>query len=250
MSKSFPTQDRTNDPEPYVPLLGPSDYSTANAHGSQMNPYAGGEQQAYYDRPPPGSPSNAAAYPHQDSYYDAQRSQDPYYESQRPQDPYFDAQREGRSPYEHHDPFSTQDSLQRDPYDSPYSQGLHDPSGPHGQSQSSSHLNPPPQQGHWPNNDDDIELRPINNKQSTPGSRFMPQPGPLSMKDTILFATGLDRVFRLCGMKVGESAEQVIQRRRNGLPGQRFPILAWSLTVSELLWLSCPVRKTSVPLDA
>lgn len=197
-----------------------------------MNPYSGSEQQSYYDRPPPGSPPNAA-HPPQESYYDGQRSQDNYYDAQRSQDPYFDAQRDGRSPYEHHDPFATQESLQRDPYGSQHPQGLHDPYGPQGQSQLSNYHDPPPRNGQWPNNDDDIELRPINNKQTTPGSRFMPQPGPLSTKDTILFATGLDRVFRLCGMKVGESAEQVIQRRRNGVPGQRFPILAWTLTVSE-----------------
>jgi hypothetical protein len=76
----------------------------------------------------------------------------------------------------------------------------------------------------------DIELRPLGPQKT---SRFVPAPAALNTKDTLLFATGLDRVFRLVGVRMGESAEQVVQRRRRGMPGQRWPVMAYTLTISE-----------------
>lgn len=232
MSNPYPPQlDRKNsDPEPYAPLLGSSQYpahGTPDAHLSQYTPDAG---RAYYDHPPAGSPEDPYA---RDQYYEAQREgrspfgqddRSPYREDDR--SPYGN---DGRSPYEQNDPFATQESL-RDTQNmyGAQRQGANDQyASPYG------NRPPPPNQSQWDNDGGDIELRPMGNQKKSAASRFIPTPGPLSMKDTILFATGLDRIFRLVRIKMGESAEQVIQRRKKGLPGQRYPIVAWLLTASE-----------------
>ena len=50
----------------------------------------------------------------------------------------------------------------------------------------------------------------------------------------LLFPTGLDRVLAIFGVNMGRlPLEQEIERKRRGIPGQRFPIAAWGLTVGE-----------------
>lgn len=52
---------------------------------------------------------------------------------------------------------------------------------------------------------------------------------------TLLFATGLDRLLAMFGLKFGNlPIEQQIERKRHGIPGQRWPVAAWALTAGEV----------------
>lgn len=67
---------------------------------------------------------------------------------------------------------------------------------------------------------------------------------PSGVYSWLLFPTGLDRVLAIFGVNMGRlPLEQEIERKRRGIAGQRFPIAAWSLTVSEYEYrsLSCAV---------
>jgi hypothetical protein len=51
----------------------------------------------------------------------------------------------------------------------------------------------------------------------------------------LLFPTGLDRVLGLFGWSRAKvPLDQAIERKRHSVPGQRFPVLTWILTASEL----------------
>lgn len=50
----------------------------------------------------------------------------------------------------------------------------------------------------------------------------------------LLFPTGLDRVLGLFGWKKAIiPVDQAIERKKRGVPGQRFPVMTWILTASE-----------------
>jgi hypothetical protein len=57
---------------------------------------------------------------------------------------------------------------------------------------------------------------------------------PSGVYSWLLFPTGLDRVLAIFGVNMGRlPVEQEIERKRRGIPGQRFPVAAWTLTVGE-----------------
>lgn len=57
---------------------------------------------------------------------------------------------------------------------------------------------------------------------------------PSGVWSWLLFPTGLDRVLAIFGVNLGKMPlEQEIERKRRGIPGQRFPIAAWGLTLSK-----------------
>lgn len=59
---------------------------------------------------------------------------------------------------------------------------------------------------------------------------------PSGVYSWLLFPTGLDRVLAIFGVNMGKMPiEQEIERKRRGIPGQRFPVAAWGLTVSRSL---------------
>lgn len=54
---------------------------------------------------------------------------------------------------------------------------------------------------------------------------------PSHVYNWLLFPTGLDRLLALFGVSVGSSPpEQAAERKRRGVPGQRWPVAAWTLT--------------------
>ncbi|BEI83916.1 hypothetical protein CcaverHIS002_0405200 [Cutaneotrichosporon cavernicola] len=229
MSNSFPPQlERKNsDPGPYAPLLG----STAPPD-SNVSQY----QTGYYDRAPAKELDKMAPQDYRDPYSEPHRqNSDPYrqnsdnyrqddYSPDNYRDPYnFEHGRYDERPYRN-DAFDPQRRDEPDPFArSPSREARHheraggDPYAPdnynaYGNSGSNG----------------DMELRPMGPQKT---NRLMTPPSALSAKDSLLFATGLDRVFRLVGVKMGESADQVVQRRRQGMPGQRWPVMAYLLTV-------------------
>jgi hypothetical protein len=57
---------------------------------------------------------------------------------------------------------------------------------------------------------------------------------PSGVYQWLLFPTGLDRVLAIFGVNMGRlPVEQEVERKKRGIPGQRFPVMAWSLTASE-----------------
>ena len=55
-----------------------------------------------------------------------------------------------------------------------------------------------------------------------------------ALTSVLLFPTGLDRLLALVGMNKGSfPIEQQIERKRHGVPGQRFPVATWVLTAGE-----------------
>lgn len=55
------------------------------------------------------------------------------------------------------------------------------------------------------------------------------------LASTLLFATGLDRLFGVFGKKFGNlPVEQQVERKRHGIDGQRWPVAAWTLTAGKL----------------
>jgi len=59
---------------------------------------------------------------------------------------------------------------------------------------------------------------------------------PSGLWSWLLFPTGLDRVLAMVGVNMGRlPVEQEIERKKRGIPGQRFPIAAWGLTIGESL---------------
>lgn len=55
-----------------------------------------------------------------------------------------------------------------------------------------------------------------------------------ALMSVLLFPTGLDRLLALVGMNKGSfPIEQQIERKRHGVPGQRFPVATWVLTAGE-----------------
>jgi hypothetical protein len=71
---------------------------------------------------------------------------------------------------------------------------------------------------------------------------------PSGIYSWLLFPTGLDRVLAMVGVNMGRlPVEQEIERKKRGIPGQRFPIAAWGLTIGELLFpcqMRCELRCT------
>jgi hypothetical protein len=66
---------------------------------------------------------------------------------------------------------------------------------------------------------------------------------PSGVYSWLLFPTGLDRVLAMVGVNMGRlPVEQKMERKQRGIPGQRFPIASWGLTLGELLVLLqiCP----------
>jgi hypothetical protein len=58
---------------------------------------------------------------------------------------------------------------------------------------------------------------------------------PSGVYSWLLLPTGLDRVLAIFGVNMGKlPIEQEVERKRRGIPGQRFPVAAWGLTASEL----------------
>ena len=61
---------------------------------------------------------------------------------------------------------------------------------------------------------------------------------PSHLYSLLLFPTGLDRLLALFGLNVGRfPIEQAIERKRHGLPGQRFPVAAWTLALGKCFML-------------
>lgn len=59
---------------------------------------------------------------------------------------------------------------------------------------------------------------------------------PSGVFSWLLFPTGLDRVLAIFGVNMGRlPLEQEIERKRRGIPGQRFPVAVWTLTLGEHL---------------
>jgi hypothetical protein len=59
---------------------------------------------------------------------------------------------------------------------------------------------------------------------------------PSGVYSWLLFPTGLDRVLAMFGVNMGKlPIEQEVERKRRGIPGQRFPVAAWGLTVSKYI---------------
>lgn len=57
---------------------------------------------------------------------------------------------------------------------------------------------------------------------------------PSGVYSWLLFPTGLDRVLAIFGVNMGRlPLEQEIERKKRGIPGQRFPVAAWGLTLGE-----------------
>jgi hypothetical protein len=57
---------------------------------------------------------------------------------------------------------------------------------------------------------------------------------PRGVWSWLLFPTGLDRVLAIFGVNMGRlPLEQEIERKRRAIPGQRFPVATWILTLSE-----------------
>lgn len=57
---------------------------------------------------------------------------------------------------------------------------------------------------------------------------------PSQVYNWLLFPTGLDRLLALFGVDVGASPpEQAADRKRRGVPGQRWPVAAWTLTFGK-----------------
>jgi hypothetical protein len=62
---------------------------------------------------------------------------------------------------------------------------------------------------------------------------------PSQVYNWLLLPTGLDRLLALFGVNVGSSPpEQAAERKRRGVPGQRWPVAAWTLTLSASLAVS------------
>jgi hypothetical protein len=67
-----------------------------------------------------------------------------------------------------------------------------------------------------------------------PASQSTKYQKPSGIYSWLLFPTGLDRVLAIFGVNMGRlPLEQEIERKRRGIPGQRFPVATWGLTVSE-----------------
>lgn len=67
-----------------------------------------------------------------------------------------------------------------------------------------------------------------------PTNQVQTRQKPSGVYSWLLFPTGLDRVLAMVGVNMGRlPVEQEIERKKRGIPGQRFPIAAWSLTVGE-----------------
>ena len=61
---------------------------------------------------------------------------------------------------------------------------------------------------------------------------------PSGVYSWLLFPTGLDRVLAMFGVNMGRlPVEQEIEQKRRGIPGQRFPIAAWTLTVGKSFFM-------------
>lgn len=87
---------------------------------------------------------------------------------------------------------------------------------------------------------DDVEFRGIKgNDYDTSPMAYPPNQTPMykqpsGVQSWLLFPTGLDRVLAIFGVKMGKlPLEQEIERKRRGIPGQRFPVAVWTLTISE-----------------
>lgn len=69
-----------------------------------------------------------------------------------------------------------------------------------------------------------------------PTNQVQSRQKPSGIYSWLLFPTGLDRVLAMVGVNMGRlPVEQEIERKKRGIPGQRFPIAAWGLTVGESL---------------
>jgi hypothetical protein len=71
-----------------------------------------------------------------------------------------------------------------------------------------------------------------------PTSQVLSRQKPSGLWSWLLFPTGLDRVLAMVGVNMGRlPVEQEVERKKRGIPGQRFPIAAWGLTIGEMLVL-------------
>jgi hypothetical protein len=61
----------------------------------------------------------------------------------------------------------------------------------------------------------------------------------------LLFPTGLDRVLGLLGWeKAKVPIDQAIERKKRGVPGQRWPVVTWLLTAGQYVCLRCRCKLT------
>ena len=67
-----------------------------------------------------------------------------------------------------------------------------------------------------------------------PTNQVQSRQKPSGIYSWLLFPTGLDKVLAMVGVNMGRlPVEQEIERKKRGIPGQRFPIAALGLTVGE-----------------
>jgi hypothetical protein len=102
----------------------------------------------------------------------------------------------------------------------------------------------------------DIEFNGIKgNDYDTSPFPYPTQQAPMYKKPSgvyswLLFPTGLDRVLAIFGVNMGKlPIEQEVERKRRGIPGQRFPVAAWGLTASESEPRQCVLTNSDVSHD-
>lgn len=115
-----------------------------------------------------------------------------------------------------------------DPYSTSYSQP--DFSKPPGNRYEPS--TSPPQAYHslptaTPQDSNTMEMQPLHKP-----NEVAPLPAP-SVKQELLFATGVDRLIALAKFRKEPSSTQTIENRRRQVPGQRFPAMTWALTIGR-----------------
>jgi len=68
---------------------------------------------------------------------------------------------------------------------------------------------------------------------------------PSHLQSWLMFPTGLDRLMALFGMTAGRfPLEQAVERKKRGIGGQKWPVVAWGLAVGE-----CTGREISFRAD-
>jgi hypothetical protein len=81
-----------------------------------------------------------------------------------------------------------------------------------------------------------IEMRPLvkdyNASDALDSTQQQPPIAP-TVREQLLFASGVDRFLRLIHKGKSENLTQAIHRKRMGIGGQRWPIITWGLTASK-----------------